>query len=79
MLGSKAGLLAVGRFIGKSGAGTRKDYLGSLVEPECSGNGRSGKEEQEREEEEVIEGGGWEEREEERWIEWRQAGGLMEE
>jgi len=79
VLGSKAGLLAVGRFIGKSGAGTRKDYLGSLVEPECSGNGRSGEEDQEREEEEVVEGEGWEEREEERWMEWRQAGGMMEE
>ena len=48
------------------------------MEPECSGNGRSGEEEEEREEEEVTDGGGWEEREEERWMEWRQAGGLME-
>ena len=57
----------------------RKDYLGSLVEPECSGNGRSGEEEEDREEEERVDGGEWEEREEERWMEWKQGGGLMEE
>src|SRR5205807_7934753 len=52
VLGSKAGLLAVGRFIGKSGAGTRKDYLGSVVEPECSEIGRASWREREKEEEE---------------------------
>ena len=76
MLGSKAGLLAVGKFVGKSGAGTRTGYLGKLAGHECSGNGRRGEKEVEREEEDDRRVEGWEEREMERWREWRIAEGM---
>ena len=76
MLGTRAGLLAVGRFIGKCGAGTRTAYLGECGREECSGNGRRGEEEVDREEEEDMRGDEWEEREEERWREWRMAEGM---
>ena len=46
--------MAVGRFVGKSWAGTRKDYLGEVVRVECSGNGRRGEVEGDREEEEEV-------------------------
>ena len=79
MLGSKAGLLAVGKFVGKSWAGIRKDYLGEVERFECSGNGRRGEEEVDWEEEGNERGEEWEEREEERWMEWRMAEGIEEE
>ena len=73
MLGTKAGLMAVGKFVGESWAGTRKDYLGEVKRDECSGNGRRGEEEENWEEEEEVGVEEWEEREEKRWREWRMA------
>lgn len=73
VLGTKAGLMAVGKFVEESWVGTRKDYLGEVKRDECSGNGRRGEEEENWEEEEEVGVEGWEEREEERWREWRMA------
>ena len=78
MLGTKAGLKAVGDFVGRSWAATRRGLLKQVPEGEGSGNGRSGKEDLEREEEDLkiddlVGGRELEEREEERWLEWRKA------
>lgn len=73
MLGTKAGLKAVGKFVRESWAGTRKDYLEGVKRDECSGNGRRGEKEESWEEEEEVGVEGWEEREEERWMKWRMA------
>jgi len=78
MLGSKAGLLAVGEFVRKSWAGTRRGHLGQRSECECSGKGRRGEEDsREREEGEGRAGDRGEELEKERWVEWRIAQGVL--
>ena len=61
--------MAVGKFVGESWAGTRKDYLGGVKRDEGSGNGRRGEEEEDWEEEEELREEGWEETEQERWME----------
>jgi len=61
--------MAVGKLVGQSWAGTRKDYLGEVKRDEYSGNGRRGEEQEDWEEEEDGREEGWEEREEERSIE----------
>ena len=62
VLGSKAGLLALGEFVRMSWAGTRRGHLGQIPECEGSGSGRRGEEDtRDWEEEEVGAGDGWEE------------------
>jgi len=46
--------MAVGKFVGQSWAGTRKDYLVEVKRDECSGNGRRGEEEEDCEEEKEV-------------------------
>ena len=71
MLESKAGLLAVGEFVRKSWAGTRRGHLGERQQCEGSGNSRRGEEDsRDWEEEEERIGDRWEEMESERWLEW---------
>ena len=70
MLGSKAGLLAVGEFVRKSWAGTRRGHLGQRPDCEGSGNGRRGEEDsRDWEEEKERVGDRLEEIERERWLE----------
>ena len=59
-LGTKAGLMAVGKFVEKGWARTRKDWLGAVKRDEYSGNGRRGEKEEQD----------WEQGEEGRVEEW---------
>jgi len=46
VLGLKAGLMAIGRFVGNGWARTRKENLREVVRNECSGNSRRGDKEE---------------------------------